>query len=349
MNHRDIEALIKGIAPVLRDFVAEAVKGFDDRLAALEKRTPERGEPGAAGRDGIDGKDGASVTISDIEPLLLEHVAKAVAAVPAPKDGVDGKDGAAGRDGIDGKDAPAVTRDDILAAIKSDPSLIGEVVDAHLKDNPPPAGRDGKDAPAVSPEMLAAALLPAEEGVLSPLKQVVADYIKAFPPAAGRDGQPGVPGAPGRDGKDGLDGKDGAAGLDGLGFDDIEVRHDGERALTIAFVRGEAKKEFTVDVPAIIDRGVWRDGPHKAGDGVTWDGSWFVAQKDTDKRPGTPDSGWRLAAKRGRDGASAFDVAKKAGFKGGEPEWIESLRGKQGEPGKPGRDLTQMTYSGEKY
>lgn len=38
----------------------------------------------------------------------------------------------------------------------------------------------------------------------------------------------------------------------------------------------------------------------------------------------------------GKDGASAYEVAVKNGFIGSETEWLESLRGAQGIPGKDG-------------
>jgi hypothetical protein len=62
----------------------------------------------------------------------------------------------------------------------------------------------------------------------------------------------------------------------------------------------------------VIDRGVWREGQeYKAGDGVTWAGSYWIAQKDTSAKPDSGD-GFRLAVKRGRDGKSA-DAVKLAG------------------------------------
>jgi hypothetical protein len=343
MNHRDIAAIIKGIAPVVRDFVSEQVKGFGERLAVIEQRAPEKGDKGDPGLPGSDGKDGASIAIDDIIPVVAEQVQKAVAGLPVAKDGVagsDGIDGQPGKDGIDGKDAAPVKRDDILAAIKSDPTIIADAVAEYLKVNPPPSGRDGingKDG------------LDGKEG---PVGKSGADVAGAL---IDRDGNLVLTLSDGKAlslgvvvGKDGAPGKDGLAGRDGFGFDDLEAEHDGERALTLRFVRGDAKKEFTFTVPAVIDRGVWKEGQFKAGDGVSWDGSWFVAQTDTDKKPGTPESGWRLCAKRGRDGASAFDMAKRAGFKGGEGEWRASLRGPIGPEGRPGRDLTQLGFDGSK-
>lgn len=120
----------------------------------------------------------------------------------------------------------------------------------------------------------------------------------------GRDGQPGVPG---RDGKDGLNGKDGAAGADGLGFDDLEIVHDGERTISFRLTRLEFTKVFDFTIPCILDRGVHKDGAqYRRGDFVTWDGSGFIAQCDTTGKPEISRD-WRLAIKRGRNGRDGKD------------------------------------------
>jgi integrin beta 3 len=175
-----------------------------------------------------------------------------------------GEKGIPGRDGIDGKDG----KDGKNADHESVKQFIAEEVARQIAKIPQP--KDGKDG------------------------------------QPGRDGLPGRDGMPGKDGKDGsrgLDGKDGRDGIDGLGFDDIVVEFDGERDHKLVFVQGERRKEFGYfSVPYVIDRGVWKEGQFKRGDGVSWGGSFFIAQRDTDKKPETIDSGWRLAVKRGRDG-----------------------------------------------
>jgi collagen type III alpha len=56
----------------------------------------------------------------------------------------------------------------------------------------------------------------------------------------------------------------------------------------------------------VIDRGVYKAGEtYEPGDAVTWGGSLWIAQKQTDAKPDTPESGFRLAVKRGRDGKDA--------------------------------------------
>ena len=97
-------------------------------------------------------------------------------------------------------------------------------------------------------------------------------------------------------------GEKGEPGRDGLGFDDMrmEEREDG---CYLVFERGEIVKEFRV--PVVIDRGVYSAGRlYRRGDGVTWAGSFWIAQEDTSEKPDTG-KGWRLAVKKGRDGKDA--------------------------------------------
>lgn len=89
-------------------------------------------------------------------------------------------------------------------------------------------------------------------------------------------------------------------GRHGLGFDDMQAEWDGERTLTLRWVRGEQAEEKAIRLPVMIYRGVWREGSYERGDTVTWGGSLWIAQEDTDEKPETGKA-WRLAAKRGRD------------------------------------------------
>jgi collagen type III alpha len=114
----------------------------------------------------------------------------------------------------------------------------------------------------------------------------------------GQQGEPGLPGRDGRDGKDGEKGIDGKDGRDGLGFDDIDL-HETEEGVFLRFACGDQTKAFRL--PIVVDRGVWREGQYRKGDGVTWAGSFWIAQEDTTEKPDTG-KGWRLAVKKGRDG-----------------------------------------------
>lgn len=98
------------------------------------------------------------------------------------------------------------------------------------------------------------------------------------------------------------DGKDGANGKDALGWDDMHVEYDGKRTISLVFERGERREVAEIKMPVVIDAGFWKDGMKaEQGDGVTFGGSYWIAQKDTEAKPevGSPD--WRLSVKKGRD------------------------------------------------
>lgn len=85
--------------------------------------------------------------------------------------------------------------------------------------------------------------------------------------------------------------------------------HLGEgRALTIESVLSDGeRKTFTTSVPFLIDRGPYSvERSYAAGDGVTFGGSYWIAQdQEPTGKPGEPGSkGWRLAVRRGRDASS---------------------------------------------
>lgn len=99
-------------------------------------------------------------------------------------------------------------------------------------------------------------------------------------------------------------------GMDGFGFDDLTVEFDGERTALLKFVKGEKAKEFPIVLPMVIDRGVFKEGnEYVRGDGVTWGGSFWIAQKQTRQKPGEGD-GWRLAVKKGRDGKEVVSLPR---------------------------------------
>lgn len=112
----------------------------------------------------------------------------------------------------------------------------------------------------------------------------------------------------GKDGEDGIDGKPGA------GIDDFDAKllPDGR---TIAMTFNGKDYEYTVELafPAMIYRGVYREGEYAKGDTVTWAGSlWHCdADKSVDK-PGDSSKDWTLCAKKGRDGKDGSIKPEKA-------------------------------------
>lgn len=65
--------------------------------------------------------------------------------------------------------------------------------------------------------------------------------------------------------------------------------------------------ELKFALPMMIYRNVWRQGPYKQGDTVTWAGSLWHCNADTDEKPGTSKA-WTLAAKKGTDAKDRPDA-----------------------------------------
>jgi hypothetical protein len=200
-----------------------------------------------------------------------------------------------------------------------------------------PGGAGSPAAPAddlvdAVQNFIEAKITPLREKIL--LQQAEIEALKSRPePQPGRDG---LPGAPGPAGRDGAPGKDGA---DGLGFDDLQVERINERRVVFKFVRGDRVKEFPVDIPAVIYRGVHQEGTaYECGDTVTWAGCLWHAHEVTATKPGQGNKAWTLCTKAGRDGKagqSAYEIAcEKGGFRGSEELWLKSLKGPPGKDGK---------------
>lgn len=108
-------------------------------------------------------------------------------------------------------------------------------------------------------------------------------------------------GVNGKDGRDGIDGKAGADGKDGLNLEDFSAKMIDDRNLVLSLTRGDFKKEFTLKLPVILDRGVFSEKDYEKGDAVTFGGSLWIAQKDNPTGKPGDSKDWRLAVKKGRD------------------------------------------------
>ncbi len=234
--------------------------------------------------------DGKSVTLDDVRPLIAQEAERAVAALP-PVDVIAPVEAAVAA-AVSALPAPVDGKSVTVADVE--PIIAGAVASA-VASLPTPA--DGKSVTVADVEPVIAA--------------AVERAVAALPVA--KDGV-GLAGAM-IDRTGGLvvtlsDGKlcelgrvEGKNGEPGLGFDDMSIEQTGERQATLKFVRGEQVKTFDLTVPAVIDRGVFKEGQaYTPGDAVTFGGSLWIAQKDTGDKPDGPDTGWRLAVKKGRDG-----------------------------------------------
>jgi integrin beta 3 len=281
LQQADLEAMAREFAPVVKELIAATVAPLLVRIAALEAREPVRGEKG---EDGRDGKDGAGITLSDVAPMIQEEIAKVVASLPAPEKG---------RDGTDGKDGNSVTVDDVA------PMIAAEVGKAVAAIPVPKDGRNGLDGKNGSDGKDGIDGRDGEDGVAlaGALIDRAGELVLTLSDGTTRELGPVI----GSDGKDGLDGRDGEPGRDGIGPDDLEEEIEGEVLVRRWKRAGEVVKEFRHPIASFVDKGVWREGEYRKGNGVTWGGSYWIAQRDTSDKPETSDA-WRLAVKRGRDG-----------------------------------------------
>jgi hypothetical protein len=283
-----LDKFVEDVFDSVTSFVRQSLEPIARRFAELEAKIAAipAGKDGANGRDGKDGADG--------------------------KNGADGKDGAHGKDGangLNGKDG-ANGRD-------GERGIRGE------KGDPGANGKDG---------------LRGEKG----LDGIGKDGANGKDGLPGKDGRDGREGKDGLNGKDGAPGRDAleidilpaieeqksyprgtfARHAGGLwravsdtqamrgwecivaGVASLTVELENERTLIVTTALTGAEP-VAKRVPLLhpIDRGVYRpEEKYLKGDGVTWAGSWWLAQvnEPTDK-PGISDQ-WRLAVKRGRDG-----------------------------------------------
>lgn len=323
------------------------------------------GDPGEPGPEGRPGRDGA-----DADPELVRSlVAKAMADIPRPQDGKDGAEGPMGppgRDGRDGVDGASV-----------DPAVLA---DMHDRINALRDWTSGEINHAIE-----RAIAAADDAIHSTLATVPRGFLvgadgdlvcvrrdgttENIGHVRGEDGANGTTPASvdhfsleegnliehRTDGRSvlvgrvcGTDGKDGKDGAPGMGFDDMEAEFDGDRTLTLRWMKDGRTIERSFHLAVPLYRGTWKEGQtYETGDITTYSGGMWVCRQPTEAKPGDGDetkTGWRLATKAPRNGKSAFDLARAHGWSGtSEKEWLASLRGpegKQGVQGPPGRDRT---------
>jgi hypothetical protein len=188
-------------------------------------------------------------------------------------------------------------------------SLIGEVIAAL-----PPAKKGDPGEPGRDVDM---------DEVGTRIETAVKSAVDALP--APKDGEPGRDGAglsdALRDAEGNLvlvmaDGRtknlgkiDGAPGKDGETFtiDDFDVVPIDERTIKLCFTKGDARHSFELAFPVLIGRGIWSiEEDYARGDVVTWGGTaWEAVEPEKGTKPDLSKGGWRILAKRGRDGKDA--------------------------------------------
>lgn len=263
-----------------RKSLGDHVKATEEKLAALTKEV--------------------STLKNTTAPDFTAQLADAVASLPAPKIPELPDIGAMVSEAVaalpPAQDGKSVTPEDVRP-------LLQELVTAAVSEIPVP--RDGKDYdPAV-------------------LKQAVDDAVAALPPAQdGRDAlqleiQPFID-----EGKSYTRGyyathngglwrayekTHGMRGWECIvdGVSDVDISMNGQRNFIVTVNRASgASEKKSFDIPTMVYRGVFKSGDeYLPGDTVTWGGSLWHCDEQTQDKPGeTGSKGWTLAVKRGRDG-----------------------------------------------
>ncbi|HCR1638129.1 hypothetical protein [Pseudomonas aeruginosa] len=227
--------------------------------------------------------DGQSVTIDDVAPMIRDEVAKAVAEVPPAKDG------------------ESVTVDDVRP-------ILAELVSKAVSDLPQP--QPGKDADMDALRGYLDVLVKSLELPNGPsVDEVAATFERRFSDltlswerqardtlekAADRMPKP-------KDGRDALP----------LESFDLALGEDG-RTVTVKMQAGETVIEKSVKIASVMDRGVYSsEGSYEKGDGTTYGGCYWIAQKDAPAGAPGASADWRMAVKKGRDGKDLRDSASK--------------------------------------
>lgn len=293
------------IVRVVKGYVEKAGALLNERMDAIEKRVAElpaelKGEPG---QNGLPGEPGASVTVEDLAPLVKETVAAAVRELPPAEKGEPGKPGDNGKD-ADPALVKSLVVDEVRAAVAAlppardgkdcDMAAVQLLIDAAVKasfaavklpkdgDN----GRDGRDAAEI--DVVRVDL--AKHYARGTWARHAGGLVRAF-----RDTDP-------LEGK-GLQEAGWDVMVNGLaGFEDGPDADD--RTLRVVARLTDGTKALVAEktLATVHDEGVWEVGrTYGKSDGVSVNGSFWIAREETTDRPGTSKA-WRLAVKAGRDG-----------------------------------------------
>lgn len=296
MTQDDLNALADIMGDAVRQQITAIREEFQQKFDALEKREA----PVAATtvdtaaivaevlRQIPTPKDGKNADPVDVDAIVL----RAAELVPRPENGRDGKD--ADEAAIllklqaelnswprpqDGAPGPKGDRGDAGEAIRGPVGERGE-------QGPP--GEQGKDVDPAEVEAIAEKLVHqrAAQWELDMERRAQEVFQRAI------DKMP----AP----KDGTNGKD---GRDGFSAEDVNVTHDGNGNVTFAFKRDELERSFVIRLPRFKDQGVYAaERQYIEGDGVTFGGNFWIAQRDNPETKPAEGSDWRLAVRKGRDG-----------------------------------------------
>lgn len=319
----EAKAFSKATALVIKEFLEPVLRQLAELRDAVAQR-PERGEkgdPGERGEKGLDGRHGDAGPAGEkgdpgergADGLRGEKGDPGDPGIAGERGekgepGERGADGAPGPQGLQGEKGEAGERGPMGPA--------GPVGEKGLDGAQGAPGVDGKSVTLDDVRPLL------DEAVELRLKTLIenqhAAWALSWERAANENMQRVIDRIPvPKDGRDGRDGKD---GRDALEVEDFDLQHDGDGGITLRFARGDVVKEFSLRLPALVDCGVYKaDERYLRGNGVTFGGSFWIAQKDVPAGKPGESADWRLAVKKGRDGRD----------------------GEKGERGDPGSSLSR--------
>lgn len=300
MNHSDIAALMKGVAPVIADLVAKSVGPLVDRITVLEGeienlRSVDQAAAIASLVEAAVGSLPAPDKGADADPeitrqLVDEAVAAAVAALPPAEPGRPGQD-------VDVAEVERLVAAQVQKAVAAlppaepgksvtieevEPLIIEAVADAVSKIHPAQDGRSIElaDVEPLLTELLAIAvadLPPAEpaksvtiEDLAPMVSQAVSDAVANIPPPE-----------PGRS----------------VELADVEP--------LLAEMVGKAVASLPPAQPGPPGKlpvvKAWEDRVYYEGDCCSFEGATYQAQRDTGRAPTHDD--WACIAAAGKNGA----------------------------------------------
>lgn len=276
--------IAKSLAPVVKQYVSESIEvlksqldvdgkiqGLRDEFKGMLESSVEQSAPPAIDYDEIMKNLDLTVPVDEITPLINEAVAERTPELPDIGKMVE--DAVARAMACvelpkDGKDA--------------DPEEVRRMIDdavANISVNNGKDGQDGRNALDID-------LLPEIDTTKSYQRGEYATHNggiwRSHSKTHGMRGWECV--------------VDGVADIDAVFGDD-------PRDVTIKMVRSSgAVAERSVHLPIVVDKGAHSlEVAYVKGDGVSYSGSFWIAQKDNPEgRPGT-NNDWRLAVKKGRD------------------------------------------------
>jgi len=233
-----------------------------------------------APKDGIDGKDGTSVTVDELIPVIDEIIQ----GIQKPIDGINGQDG---KDGRDGKDGTSVSLEDIQKLIDVEVNkrmaLIPKAIDG-INGIDGKDGLPGRDAAHIE-------ILPGIDEAKSYMRGTYAKHLgglwRSYESTNGLKGWECI--------------------VEGIA--ELSVEQEGERIFKAkATLSSGQVTEKQMYIPAQIYKGVWVSGGYDVGDGVTWGGSQWQCIEPTQDKPGEAGSkGWKLSVKCGRNGKDGIN------------------------------------------